>query len=161
MNFNATLSQTLNKGSVDVSLSSLFRLGDTSFILASGEIYSVEHIEDIDIDHHKEDLAIGSISLRGNDWPVYCLDDDLTLISDITTDRNICTMLRMGDALFGVLCNSLNPVRFSEKQIQPVPESMVNPDAPFDAIVVLDDNSIALHTSAEKLHTLIYHEPIL
>jgi hypothetical protein len=160
-----TLSETTKSKEVNIALSSILRMGDIQMLLSHSDIHSVEHIIDVEIDGRKKGV-VGYIAIKNNKWPVYCLDENLSLDVNMPVEWNICVMLRHAETLFGVLCESLKPMRLSENQFQPMPECMMSAEALMDAIVIIDINKsaseveqenrqLAFQTSADKLYKFI------
>lgn len=136
-----------------VSLYAVISIDNRKLLIPQKEINSLESILDLETTS-QEPPAVGSFTLGGEPWPVYCLSSELDLLLDIPSTRRMCALLKDSNHALGLACDQIEPLRQQNMQLQPLPLSMNTSTSPVQALV-LHENGIGCVTTTSRLANLI------
>ena len=128
------------------SLIAVLGVDGLKLLLPQNELRTLEPVEDVEQVSH-EHGEVGWLSLADQQWPVFCVSRDLTLLAEIPQQRRIAVMLNAANDLAGVLCDELKIVRPEELSIYPIPLSLQVPGSPLTSLVVYGDTVGCMTTS--------------
>lgn len=131
-------------------------IGQLGLLIPQHQVHALE--PSFDVQRSKGGDATGWISVTGASSPVYCLSENLQLIHEIPTDRNICVLLDIGDGLFGILCDQVVMLTQAELEIRPLPACMQGPDTPLRGLVLYGEKVLCV-TSADDLQACLGVKP--
>jgi hypothetical protein len=96
----------------------LIKINNLNLLLPQGEIRTLESSSDVD----RAAPALQSVGWVGymqKHWPVYCLTEQLVLMSAIPPERRACAILTMGAGYIGILCDDMTVIKnFTAKRYE-------------------------------------------
>lgn len=106
-----------------------------NLLILQEEIRFVEVIEDVQtqLEEGEDILGVaGWLSHGEEQFPVFCLNEHLTLQNTVPDNRRYCVILETAgeEATFGILCEDMDPLdpRYP-LHIQPIPTAMQNEES--------------------------------
>lgn len=136
-----------------IPLYAVLTIDQRKLLLPQREIHTLESVLDV-ITATDVPNAIGSFTLAGNSWPVYCLSGQLDLMLELPGTRRICVLLKDSTQGLGLVCDQIEPLGREDLRLQPLPPSMKTPTSPIQALVLRHD-AIGCVTTTAHLATLI------
>ena len=107
----------------------LIKIDNLNLLLPQGEIRTLASSTDVD----RVAPALHSVGWVGHmqkHWPVYCLTEQLVLMSEIPPERRACAMLAMGAGYIGILCDDMVVLKNFTAQRYELPVAMKTADTP-------------------------------
>ncbi len=95
--------------------------------------------------------SVGWLQHARQRWPVFCLAQDLSLLSAVPSERRACVLLSAGAGYVGILCDDVSVSAHSREQRHELPLAMRLPDTPVLALIAMGDEGVICVTSAEQL----------
>ncbi|ALG67995.1 hypothetical protein [Beggiatoa leptomitoformis] len=128
-------------------------LDGTHLFIPQKDVETVEIIADL---HpiRTEQGFIGRFGGHGQESYVFCLAEDLSLITDVPEDREYFFLLKppadvqaaiqagtADNTLLGVVCNEVETINFQKENLypQPLPDIMKLPQSPISQLVIYHD----------------------
>ncbi len=131
------------------SLSAVLDIDGLMLLLPQNELRTLEPVGDVE-QVSSEHLEVGWISIADQQWPVFCVSGDLTVMDEIPKQRRIAVMLRTGNELAGILCDEIKIVRSEELSVYPLPASLRVPTSPLTSLAIYGD-TVGGITSSDHL----------
>ena len=121
------------------------------------DIYSFESLVDVDADSRKSN-SLGVINVSGYEVPVYCLDDDLSVVKSIPDSRSVCVILKGHNC--ALLCKDIRVLDFDEMKEFDLPECMSHQYMPVSKICIYrkpnsPEDKVSMLVSSENLEVYI------
>jgi hypothetical protein len=129
----------------------LLKISNLQLVLPQIEIGALESAYDVDR-HDAGTCGVGRIKYEQQGWPVYCLSQELSLLSSIPSERRACILFGVDYGYIGILCDEISILKQEGLgQRQELPSAMHLPDTPVLGLVQLADSNVACITSAEQI----------
>lgn len=107
----------------------ILKINGLNLLLPQGEIRTLESATDIDIAAPALH-STGWVSYAQKRWPVYCLSEELGLMSVVPSERRACAMMAMGAGYIGILCDDMIVLKDFSAQRYELPVAMRRPGSP-------------------------------
>lgn len=127
------------------------------FLFKQMDVYSFESIVDVDVEVRKSN-SLGVINISGHEIPVYCLNDDLSIMKSIQTNRTVCVILK--GHKYALLCKDIRVLDFEEMKEFDLPECMYTQFMPVSKICIYTttnsvEDKVAMLVSSDDLESYI------
>jgi len=124
-----------------------------SLLIGHVHIHSVEPILDVRLrsGHGK---AIGIIALGDSEWPVFCINGDLDILTSMPARRRACVLLKSDHGGVAFLCDEVRVVDNTALKYVPVPGCMRGEHDLMESLAVLDQK-VTCVLSAQGLSSLL------
>ena len=124
-----------------------------SLLIAHIHIHSVEPISDVRMkfDHGQ---ARGTLRLGEDEWPVYCPDGNLNILSNVPAARCVCVLLKSDHGGVGILCDEVKVIDNAALTIVPVPGCMSGEHSLMDSLAIIDGKVICV-LGADRLSAML------
>ena len=139
----------LSRPALNASSAALIKIDGLNLLLPQGEIRTLESIAELDTAAPALRSA-GWIVYAQKHWPVYCLSEELSLMSLVPAERRACAILAMGSGYIGILCDDMIILNDFTAQRHELPISMRLADSPILHLVAYEQD-IACVSNANKL----------
>ena len=117
-------------------------------------IHSVEPI--LDLERVPGAAAvIGELTVADHRWPIYSLDRNLDVLSEIPTTRRAAVLLRNPRGNFGILCDEVHVVDNASLRMVPIPGCMQGAHSLMDALAVLG-SKVTCVLSVQRLAAMLH-----
>ncbi len=124
------------------------------------DIQAVEIIADV----HITSTSMGAIGWfrhehgHGQNSPVFCLAEDLSLLSDVPETRQYFALIKAPEIPVGVTCDEVEnlDVRQEHLYLQPLPVVMKTPHSPFSQLVIYREKVGCVCTGPNLVEYLAY-----
>lgn len=103
------------------------------FLFNQGDIFSFESFIDVRSEETGNN-KIGTINVSGYDVPVYCLDDDLSIMKEVPASRSVCVILKSLN--YALLCKDIRVLEYDEMDEAELPECMLRQHMPISRICI-------------------------
>lgn len=101
-------------------------------------------------------LETGWVTIQGEQIPIYCLADNMTLLTTLQDAIRFVLLVKSKQGLFGLACERIKPfTALSPIEIYSVPNCMKTKDSPI-AHITLIENEIAYIIHADDLYRYIH-----
>lgn len=129
--------------------SAVLGIDGLKLLLPQNELRTLEPLEDV---KHvsQEHLEVGWISIADQQWPVFCVSGDLSIMGEIPKQRRIAVMLGTGNEMTGILCDEIKFVGSEDLSVCPLPMSLRLPSSPLTDLVIYGD-TVGCMTSSHNL----------
>ena len=123
-------------------------------LLPRDEIISAELVDDV---HPSDDNGSRVIDYEGEEYPVFSLNAELGILSDIPTDHTACVCCRSktDNSRFALSCALAEPFFLGTLDVlQEIPEVMSNPQSPVQMLLTYTfrhQQDLALLSTTEKM----------
>jgi hypothetical protein len=128
----------------------LLKISGLRMLLPQREIRALEPAESL-VQLDAAPHSVGWLQHAQQRWPVYCLAQDLSLLSVVPRERRACVLLSAGAGYVGILCDDVSVSAQSREQRHELPLAMRRPDTPVLALIAVGDEGVVCVTSAEQL----------
>jgi len=120
------------------------------------EVESVEIIADVQRADDKTG-AIGWFYGHKQESPVFCLDEDLSLLPEIPSKREYFVLLKNDPQPLGILCDEVENINFKQAHLraQELPLVMKTPNSPLRELLVYQDKMGCLCSGAALVKHLL------
>jgi hypothetical protein len=108
-----------------------------SLLIAHVHVHSVEPIADVRIEPG-HGLALGTLPLGEDEWPVYCLDGDLDILDRLPGTRRACVLVKTEFGGIGILCDEVRVVDNGAFATVPVPGCMQGEQSLMQSLAIID-----------------------
>lgn len=108
-------------------------LDGKSYYLPQVDLITFENIHNLQ-KADKSDSSVASITIGSNSIPVYCLSKDFELLDYIPDERKVCFISGRGDRRFGILCDKIHKLSYTEIKFESVPACMDTQSSPLSAL---------------------------
>ena len=128
------------------------------FLFKQMDVYSFESSVDVDVETRKSN-SLGVINISDYEIPVYCLNDDLSVMKSIPTSRSVCVILK--GHKYALLCKDIRVLDFDEMKEFDLPECMSPQYMPVSKICMYKtsnsaDDKVAMLVSSDELEAYIF-----
>ena len=118
----------------------LFVFGERTLFVPQDDVDSVEIIADI----QKERVSSGAIGWffgHGDESPVFCLDENLFLLSSLPKKREYFVLLKADPQPWGITCDEVENINFKEEHLylQDFPFAMKKTNSPISQLVIYQE----------------------
>jgi hypothetical protein len=137
--------------------SALLQISGLRLLLPQNEIFASEAVDNVEM-HDARAPSVGWLRHEQIRCPVYCLSQDLSLLTTIPAERRTCVLLRAVTTYFGILCDSASVIPQTPDNQNELPLAMRLPESPIQGLVALNENGIACLTSTNALAMHIVRE---
>lgn len=124
-----------------------------SLLVPHQHIHSVEPTLDLQPSPHASRI-IGELSVADHRWPIYCVDRELNVLTEVPSARRTCVLLRGPRGGFGLLCDEVHVVDNSGLRMVPVPGCMHGGDSLMDSLAVVGDK-VTCVLSVQRLAAML------
>lgn len=121
----------------------LLKIAGLNLLLPQSDIRTVESVADIDTTE-PELCSAGWINYAQKRWPVYCLSEDLGLLSQVSSSRRACVMVAVGDDHIGILSDDVIIMRQLPERQYELPVPMRLPGSPLRHLLAIDDDIVCV-----------------
>lgn len=139
----------LTRPGLNTTSAVLIIIDGLNLLLPQGEIRTLESIAELDTAAPVLQSA-GWVVYAQKHWPVYCLSEDLSLMSLVPAERRACAIMAMGAGYIGILCDDMIILKDFAAQRHELPVAMKLADTPVLHLVAYEQG-IACVTNANKL----------
>ena len=143
----------LTRPGLNTTSAALIKIDGLNMLLPQGEIRTLESIAELDTAAPALHSA-GWVVYAQKRWPVYCLSEELSLMSLVPAERRACAIMAMGAGYIGILCDDMTILNDFIAQRHEVPVAMRLADTPILHLVAYAQG-IACVSNANKLTTYI------
>ena len=115
----------------------LLKIDGLNLLLPQGEVRTLEPVTQLDV------LApalhsVGWITYLQKRWPVYCLSEDLSVLTIVPSARRACALMALGAGYIGIMCDDMIVLKDFAAQRYELPVAMRLPDMPILNIVAYE-----------------------
>ncbi|MGV8933171.1 MAG: hypothetical protein ACOH1I_01000 [Gallionellaceae bacterium] len=135
------------------SAAALLKINGVNLLLPQSEIRSLESVTDVDVIAPALH-STGWITYLHKRWPVYCLSEKLTLLTNMEKETRACALIAMGAGYIGIMCNDMIVLKNFTAQRYDLPVAMRLPDSPV-LYLVQYEQEIASVSNAARLTAYI------
>ena len=139
----------LSRPALNATSAALIKIDGLNLLLPQGEIRTLESIAELDTAAPALHSA-GWVVYEQKRWPVYCLSEELSLMSLVPAERRACAMMAMGSGYIGILCDDMIILNDFVAQRHELPVAMRLADSPILHLVAYEQD-IACVCNANKL----------
>lgn len=104
-------------------------LDSKTYYLPQVDLITFENIHNLE-EAEKSDSSVAAITIGSYSIPVYCLSDDFELLDYIPDERKVCIISGHGDRQFGILCDKIHKLSYTEIKFESVPACMNTQSSP-------------------------------
>lgn len=126
----------------------LLRFGSVRLLFPQREVLSLSSVFDV----QTLDCAPGSVgwvSHASQTWPVYDLSVDFRLSNGMSPDRRVCAVFPHAQGYLGLMCDEARILSKPALDVHEVPPVMRHPNAPFSALLTLDNTLVCMSSAVE------------
>ena len=131
----------------------LIKINGLNLLVPQVEIRTLESVKDVDTTA-ADRFSIGSIAYAQTNWPVYCLSEDLLLMTQIPSERRACALIPVGVGYIGLLCDDMVVLKGFVAKQHGLPVAMKLPETPILHLVEYEQG-IACVSNSDRLTTYI------
>lgn len=131
----------------------LLAIDKLKLLIPQQQIKSLEMREDMDNAETSGDV-VGYLEFEQRLRPVFCFNDDLSVLNPAPLKRRVCILLQAKNDLFGILCDHAELLNDAVIHPQPFAECMATADSPLQSLAIID-NDITSISSADLLAELL------
>jgi len=135
------------------STAALLKISGLNLLLPQGDIRTLESATDID-PITSALYSTGWIIYARKHWPVYCLSEELSLMSEVPAERRACALIAMGAGYIGIMCDDMIILKNFTAQRFDIPLAMKMPDTPILHLVTYEQG-IACVSNAKQLAAFV------
>jgi hypothetical protein len=142
---------------VKSSPAALLKIVGLNLLIMQRDIRTIESVSDVD-GAEPEPGSVGWISVAKERWPVYCLSDDLVLLTTIPPERGTCVMLALDGAHIGILSDDVSILNQIPTDRFELPSCMALLGTPVEHVLKFGDEIICVtnaHLLAEHIDSQI------
>lgn len=121
----------------------LLKIAGTHLLLPQTDIRTVEAAADVDTNEPLTG-SVGWISYAQQRWPVYCLSEDLELLTRVPPACRVCVLLAVEAEYMGVLADDVSIVRQIPQRQYELPASMRRAGSPVQYLLSMDDGIVCV-----------------
>jgi hypothetical protein len=107
----------------------VLKIGGLDLLFQQSDIRALESASELDVNDPRQKSA-GWVRYMRQRWPVYCLSDQLDLLSVVPSSRRTCALLALDANYFGILCDDVSIIKHIAEQRYEVPLAMRNAGTP-------------------------------
>ncbi len=141
----------------DVSDYMSLSLGEIDLLALQSSIVSLESMRDIDCESPRSG-SVGWLHYGQHRMPVYSLAQDLALEQGISSEKNICVILKEQNTYLSLMCHEVTPFRKRIVKLDALPECMQSTPTPIDSLCLYkhsNGSDIKFVTSAVTLNQYV------
>jgi hypothetical protein len=118
----------------------LFIFGERYLFVPQDDVDSVEIIADIQKDR-ASDGTIGWFFGHGDESPVFCLDEDLSLLTNIPKKREYFVLLKADPQPWGITCDEVENINLKQEHLylEDFPAAMQKPNSPISQFLIYQE----------------------
>lgn len=141
------------------------KIDGLELLFRQSDIRALESASEVDGNDPAEG-SIGWVGYLRQRWPVYCLSDQLELLSGMPPSRRTCALLALEGGYFGMLCDDATILKQVAGQVHEVPVAMKNAGTPVLGLLPAGDkllcisapNPLAAHIARQVLKPSLHRE---
>jgi len=103
------------------------------FYLPQVDLITFENTQQL-VEPEQQGLSVASIKIGAQTIPVYCLSNDFELLNHIPDERKVCIITGFRDKRFGILCDKIQKLSYSEIRLEPIPACMNTQSTPLSSL---------------------------
>jgi hypothetical protein len=107
----------------------VLKIGGLDLLFQQSDVRALESASSVD-GNASSAGSVGWISYMRQRWPVYCLSDQLDLLSGMPPSRRTCALLALKTGYVGMLCDDVTIIKQTAGQCYEVPVAMKSADTP-------------------------------
>jgi len=107
----------------------LIKINGLNLLVPQGEIRTLESVKDVNTTDTSQH-SVGRVAYAQTSWPVYCLSEDLLLMTEIPAERRACALIPIGVGYMGLLCDDMMVLKSFVAKQYALPIVMKLPDTP-------------------------------
>jgi len=112
------------------------RVGRLTLAVPLRDLKSLEPVLDVDT-QDRDGRSAGTIELRTGRCPVFCIDEDLTMLRELPPEHRICAILAGGETgPFGLTCSAVEALGGDGLASFSIPASMRAPNSPLEGLTL-------------------------
>lgn len=127
----------------------MLQIGDFICLLPQQEVCAVESVNAMVVSNSTVPPALGKIRFAQQEWPCYCLSEQLQFLSLAPSARRACLILRHEQDYFGLLCDDARVLPQTADQVHALPTAMRSPHSPLLGLVQMQNQLACLSDSAQ------------
>jgi hypothetical protein len=119
------------------------KIDGLELLFRQSDIRALESASEVDGNDPGEG-SIGWVGYMRQRWPVYCLSNQLELLSGMPPSRRTCALLALDTGYFGMLCDDATILKRVAEQVHEVPVAMKNADTPILGLLPAGDKLLCI-----------------
>lgn len=127
----------------------MLQIADFICLLPQQEVCAVESVSAMIASNAVVPPALGKIRYAQQEWPCYCLSEQLQFLSLAPSTRRACLIVRHEQDFFGLLCDDARVLPQTADQIHALPSAMRSPYSPLLGLVQMQNQLACLSASAQ------------
>ncbi len=151
----ASASQQLDKAHRPERCAELVMDG-RSLLIAHIHIHFVEPIVNVCMGAGRGQ-AMGTLGLGEDEWPVFCLDGDFSILRNVPATRRSCVLLNSEHGGVGVLCDEVRVVDKATLTLVAVPGCMSSNHKLMDSLAIID-GKVACMLGVDRLSLMLHSD---
>jgi hypothetical protein len=121
----------------------VLKIDGLRLMLPQGDIRTLESAADI-VRSNPPENGSGWIAYAGQNWPVYCLSDELGFLTEVPATRRACVLLARQSGYLGLLCDDASILAHFSGQVHAVPAAMSLPESPLNGLIMAEDGLVCV-----------------
>jgi hypothetical protein len=121
----------------------VLKIGGLDLMFRQSDIRALESASEVDGSDPGEH-SVGWIVYMRQRWPVYCLSDQLDLLSGVPASRRTCALLMLETRYIGILCDDVTIIKQVAGQRHTLPVSMKHADTPILELLPCGDKLLCV-----------------
>ena len=118
----------------------VIEIDGATFYLPQIDLITFENVQQL-LGAENQDLNVATINVSGKMIPVYCLSKDFELLNYIPDERKVCIITGCRDQRFGILCDKIQKLNYTEIRFEPVPACMQTANTPLSSFFLFRSES--------------------
>lgn len=133
----------------------VLKIDGLDLMFQQSDIPALESASGVDGRDPREE-SVGWINFMRQRWPVYCMSDQLDLLSGVPPSRRTCALLALETGYIGMLCDDVTILKQDTGQRHDVPVAMKKADTPILELLLSGDKLLCASNS-NRLAAYIEH----
>jgi hypothetical protein len=132
----------------------LLLIDNCKLLIPQQDITTLELISDMQTDVEQGKPVVGYLSFNAELWPVFCLDNQLSITRQIPEARQVCALLEINGSYLGLLCDSIQNIERAHMFVEPIPACMRQADMLVSALAIHKEELLYV-TSVFYIHEFV------
>jgi hypothetical protein len=121
----------------------VLKIDGLDLLFQQNDIRALESASNVDRNDPREN-SVGWTSYMRQRWPVYCLSDQLDLLSVAPPSRRTCALLALEAGYIGVICDDVSIIKLAAGQRHEVPIAMKDAETPILGLLPSGDRLLCI-----------------
>lgn len=142
MNIDSSPTQLANKTKQGATIMAI-ELDGQHYYLPQVDLITFENTQQLR-SKEKPGTEVATILIGSELVPVYCLSKDFELLDYVPDNRKVCIVTGYKNKRFGILCDKIHKLNYTEIKFEPVPACMAGVDTPVSSLFLYRPDSSGL-----------------